>query len=963
MPTTFERAAQMRTMVTTIEQAQRVAQEFCPRESRLVLACLRTWAAACVVFCLLAAAGAEEETPTNAGVMRLTRGWQWCEYGDARGEMNNSPSLEVLGRADRGNLDLDRQSFSGRASELQQHDRWIWKTFRAPSEWRGRPVWLTYDARRLAHAGVCELWLNRERLPIAVPDSSERGLIHPASKSESGEPQSSKAWFVNVGSRLDYERPNVVMVRLRRWPLPCSSGVWLYCPPEKERVLFLQSPGLSERARALVRRYADHVAKNFAVEPLIESEALPSATAIREYLKRYHREKRICGAVLIGDHPLPSYRFKAAEGYGGQPRYYEDLDAEFGDPDRDGFLDSVKAPVNFGGEIWTSYIRLVSKQKELFEPFLEKILSYYERRMCYPGQQLILPRDLKFGMKCGLDHYDLFTQAADWIHFAAHGGKLHPQGPHRSVSLGDALDFYPGAVVIELHGCHAGDIRREALTAAEAYLFGRSNALVVFTNARSEGPANPISHVGVREEMLAICPHLAAFYMYLVDLHGTATSSYLTTGYIMLGNPFINLRKNLAAPSGTILGRVQPSPNGGPVVGFYVSASQSGKWFGRVRTESDGSYVLRCLPPGKYEVTLHLNALEGISRQVEAQPNRQERVDWQLPSLWHVQGQVLSEDGKPNPDGWVDIASGPTRTDFREDSLFGLRTDDGGRFDVYGAKPAEFWLRGQCKGGVSEILKVSVRPGESCIGLKLQLEPPVGRGGKKPSVGETAQTSGRSPRGNRTAASTEPTEAELLRFEPQQRVVVESKLNLHPLADVTGLTFALVSSTNPTVERPRPAKGSNIKPDRGCASHALRIGVQVREPLAGPTNADANYQFQILGDETFDTSRKRKPQGDSYAIRASRNQKTSKWSCKLVAGERPDFTVPPQVKTSQRWFVVDLIPVANVNQLDLRVALDAIVSLGQRTTTSKKRVPADGWYHVQVDLRASPKLTVRYEQE
>jgi len=929
--------------------------------ARLLRASLLTWVIAWTSLHLLAPATAQAETPINAGVMRLSRGWEWCEYGDARGEADKGPSLEALRGATRGNLDLDRQSFSGRDAEMEQRDRWIWKAFRAPAQWRGRPVWLTYDARRLAHAGVCELWLNRERLPIALPDSSQRGFIYPASKSEKGEAQGSQAWFVNVGSRLDYERLNSVVVRLRRWPLPCSSGVWLYCQPEKERVLFLQSAGLSERARTLVRRYADHVARNFAVEPLIESETLPTATAIREYLTRYHREKRIGGAVLIGDHPLPSYRFKAAEGYGGQPRYYEDLDAEFGDPDHDGFLDSVKAPVNFGGEIWTSYIRLVSSQRELFEPFLEKILSYYEGRMCYPGQQLILPRDLRSGMKCGLDHYDLFNQAADWIHFAAHGGKLHPLGPHRSVTLEDALNFYPGAVVIELHGCHAGDIRREGLTAAEAYLFGRSNALLVFTNARSEGPANPMSHVGVRRQMLAICPHLAPLYLYLVDLHGTPTSSYLTTGYIMLGNPFVNLRQNLAAPSGTILGQVQPPPNGGPVDGFYVTASRSGKWFGRVRTESDGSYVLRCLPPGQYEITLHLNALEGISHQVQAQPNRQERVDWRLPSLWHVQGQVLSADGKPDPDGWADIASGPTRADFKEDSVFGLRTDDEGRFDIYGAKPAEFWLRGQCKRGVSEILKVLVRPGENRLGLKLQVESPDGRGSRMPSVGETARTSGRPPRGNRTTPHADPTEAELLGFEPQQRITVESKSQLHPLADVTGLTFALVPSADHAVERPRSGKGTNLKPDRGRASHTLRIGVQVREPFLSSADAEANYQFQIMGREAPDTFRKRKPQGDSYGIHASRDEKTGKWRCKLLAGERPDFTVPPQVKTCQRWFVVDLIPAAEVNQLDLRIALEAIVSLGQRTTTSKKRVPANGCYHVQVDLRDSPKLIVRHE--
>lgn len=538
--------------------------------------------------------------------------------------------------------------------------------------------------------------------------------------------------------------------------------------------------------------------------------------------------------------------------------------------------DFVSAPANFGSELWTSWIRVVPDRKELFEPFLQKILDYYEGRLPCPTKPVVLPQDLidegtldsavEAGRSPGLDHFDLFMRPAFYTRVGAHGGTGHLVGPHLAVKGPEAMRLFPGAVVTPLSGCHGGDIQRADVTAAEAYLFGRSISVLAFSSTRSEGGDSPTRMIGWADELRGLVPHFGVYFAYLHGLRSCGHSSYLHTGGIMLGSPFVSVRDRFAAPSGTVVGRVTAAA-GNPVAGFYISATRGNQWFGRVRTDRDGLYELACLPPGPYEVGLHLNAFETRTRKVTAPGGKTTVVDWELPALWQVHGQVLDAQDRPDPLGWAEVALRADAGEFARNDLFGPRTDDRGGFVLHGAKPATFWLRARSgRKFESTAVPISVRPGQHLDAPALRVGP-----------------GGNARRARARAAM------DYFACVPEAELEVPSDDALAPFADITGFYVGLVPAGDRTLVGRGGPPGGYGKLER--AKPTIRLAFELAESVPATSVGERlRYVLDILADpdRAVPAIRHRSKDAD-YAIRLAYGRVADKWKAVPdVLGRHPN---------------------------------------------------------------------------
>ena len=683
------------------------------------------------------------EIPTNAGILRLARGWHLSEYDDV---MSLSPgerwNVENLGPISEGVPDFDSLSSAPIAKKLKGD--WImWKAFEAPLDWHGKTVWFTYDTRRLTDTRLSEILLNGIPVPVRLSKPAE-GYGNGSWREVTEPPENLTPLFADVGSHLLFDRPNIISFRIDRWPPDRNSGVWMYSTPDKERVLFLLTPDVSGIRRDMVEDYVSYVAHYFDVDPLIETASFRTAEEQRSYLINYYDNHNIAGAVFIGTFPRIA---KYTPGLGGGcPRYYEDLDAEFHDTGG-ARIDKVHIPANYGGEIWTSWIRLIPTKEHLFEWYLQKVLDYYEGRICFPDEPVVLGWkdgvwDRYISPKRGLYCFDALTRPSDFIELCGHGGIGFVHGPKIAVKGKDITErIYPGPLMLRLGGCHTGLIgsttEQTQLKNSERYLFGRCITQAVSANSRPGIKKMKPNVPGWVEALLETCPHFGIFHCWRTDMWGEHTASYSRTyeesGCILMGNPFVGLHRVPIAPWGSAAGRISTTPNSprgsaaqtNQIEGFYVSVSQDGNWHGRVRTDANGQYQLDYLLPGKYDIELHLNALESLKNTVTIWVGQQSEVNWQLPKLWSVEGTVFDPDGNPNHVGWVEMA--PTskfkRMRANRYDVFSVCPDEYGRFKLFGSESASFYLRSRIKFKTevyrSESVNVTIKTGQFLTNVDL----------------------------------------------------------------------------------------------------------------------------------------------------------------------------------------------------------------------------------------------------
>jgi len=456
-------------------------------------------------------------------VLRLSKGWTWQAGG-------SPPRVS-------GVVDLDAL----RAPELVPRKAGILLSceFRIPEQWRGRPISLTYDAAAFANAGVRQIRLNNKPLRMALPVKRPEGI---AAKSPAN-----GNWFADVGTLCSTAAANRLTILCDRWPSQPNMGVWLYSPPERESVLFLVSDPPEAEVAALARSYAACVERTFPVKPILQTRSFARPEDVRRHLQEAYRTLGIGGAVLIGSFPLLTEEGRAV------PRFFES--PEPGAPDQ-------RQEMSF----WTAYIRSAPGIDNSVARFLRKAIDYVEGRSLHPNTRMILPNpsgDTSFlaGFS-GADHFDLLARPSDFLFFTAHAGVAHGGcGPHNIVRNEEALNTYPGSLIVKLYGCSAGNVADPDLTPAEALLHGRSLTQVVLTHAMPQGGAVHAVPLGAYEELLRIAPHLGFAYRYYYDLRGRYPYSL-----IMLGNPFVKVGGIPHAPSGSVQGTVRLS-DGSPAAG------------------------------------------------------------------------------------------------------------------------------------------------------------------------------------------------------------------------------------------------------------------------------------------------------------------------------------------------------------------------------------------------------------
>jgi len=517
---------------------------------------------------------------------------------------------------------------------------------------------------------------------------------------------------------------------------------------------------------------------------------------------------------------------------------------------------------------------------------------------------------------------------ADYTFVAAHGGRGQETGPHMSIGFNESLDFYPGGLVTQVCGCMAADLRRETVSAAETYLLGRSNAILVLSNAKSEGGANPMQHVGWLQELLAFCPHFGPVHSYLLDLRGRDWD-YLNTGFIMLGNPFVAWNKNLSAPSVTVTGKLVAADANADLHGFYVTATRDGKSRGRVKTDRLGHYRLACLPGGNYEIALHFNALQKRVRKIVSVPGDRVALDFDVPQLWCVRGQVLDPNGQTNSRTWAEIASRPTRNDFAANDVFGIPNDENGRFTLRGIDELTFWLRGAT--GMkyrSEPQQITVRPGQSIADV--QLRPGMTREARQSVLRGTAE--------------------DFLALEQLISIPTDTNRSLPGLTDVVEVRFGLIADS----ERDPFIKKTGLHRefrDRAMGPHALRIAFRLRDPMPDvPPDHPLRYSWRVVADPRRQLTHPtiQHPEAEFTIVHRFLHN-NARW--KTVPPNWPGDD--PRVWFSHpfladNWVIFDVTAFGGNEELDWRLLL---LAYAERDGTKwLETVPKPGWFHVRAFL-------------
>jgi hypothetical protein len=467
------------------------------------------------------------------------------------------------------------------------------------------------------------------------------------------------------------------------------------------------------------------------------------------------------------------------------------------------------------------------------------------------------------------------------------------------------------------------------MTAAEAYLLGRSNAVLTFSNMQGEGGQNPSRHIGIREELARICPHFGPFYSYYLDLRGGASvgmQSYLDSGYAMAGNPFVNLGLDLSAPSGTISGRVVASRAGDPVAGFYVGAYRAGLSYGRVRTGPDGSYALRCLPPGEFDVRLNVNGMDGNTQRVTAAASATARADWKVGPLWRLSGQVLNERGEPGGNCWAEMAAGPGASDFVKTRDYGLRTSSRGLFEAWGEKPGDVWLIGRSgRQFDSPPLKVTIQPGETRQGISLRV----------------ASSTAPGPARSRSAEA-------LMKAAASASAAVAPRPTYSPTADTRSVWVGVVPVTK------QPPKRFARRP---AYPHFLRIGLQVGADIPVPPVGNTET-YSILIDTLGGHARPGEGAFPAtHRIHLLFSRMAGHWTAKLAGRDARLDTTDASVAGARIF--VDVYPLSGGPMVNWRFYASATVIGGG--LKNAKFAPEKGWYRLNADL--GPRPSVRLTEE
>lgn len=294
-----------------------------------------------------------------------------------------------------------------------------------------------------------------------------------------------------------------------------------------------------------------------------------SATELRSLLRGLWETQNIQGAWLLGDLPVPLWRYQWGE-ITELPIYYEEFDGTFDDSDHDGYLDHNTWGLNNGPEIWVAWLR----PETYFPSFFAKCHEYYTGGLILPLNSLIYTAkdwddvsvltshlsglygssiDVVGGSHvpvAGAPYLDALTQGYSFITLYTHSSSTFhqfDQPPVQNVFTTD-LAGRKGAYFEILFACHAADfIEHPTDNFSIAYTFNQTHSFALLGATRS---------IGTEEQQYIIDPLVAgdmvgtAFQKYLIKMYDSvkiwnrwpAEINRWAWDFTLFGNPFICLR-------------------------------------------------------------------------------------------------------------------------------------------------------------------------------------------------------------------------------------------------------------------------------------------------------------------------------------------------------------------------------------------------------------------------------------
>lgn len=264
-------------------------------------------------------------------------------------------------------------------------------------------------------------------------------------------------------------------------------------------------------------RYLKEVTERFPVEfSIIQVDGLQSQksitpTELRGFLQKEYAVNDTIGALLVGQIPYALWTQEVGNNSGILSLFYEDLDGDFEDRNKDGYYDYHSFGPQEGPEIWVSWIRPpIIAQAFFMNNFLEKTHKYYTGEIVTTKKAFVACHedyDNNFYGPIGVvpvlqDIYGITNVDTDgegsdiviaeeiWTQLRNHKYEIfdtwqHTSSTYQAWDIGGfrslkVLGLSNGALMTFLYGCHSADfwtapgITPFNINIAVSYVFGRS---------------------------------------------------------------------------------------------------------------------------------------------------------------------------------------------------------------------------------------------------------------------------------------------------------------------------------------------------------------------------------------------------------------------------------------------------------------------------------------------------------
>ncbi|HID92916.1 MAG TPA: hypothetical protein EYP60_02360 [bacterium (Candidatus Stahlbacteria)] len=426
----------------------------------------------------------------------------------------------------------------------------------------------------------------------------------------------------------------------------------------ERKVVMLVESKYKDKLKNELNQYKRDVESNFDVNLFIKYGDWEFPQEVRSLLQELYSKDSICGAILVGDLPVPMWKAHWGEKY-LISLYYEDLEGSFIDSTHDGFFDTHIWKGSKEPQIWISWIRPPKDKLSNLKRFFNKCHSYYIGKLLPPGKALVYCAHNDYGLAativgkilgslyggnnvetvgtrylygCGEDLLELLRGSYEILDVWSHAAPLFHQfsePPQRNLYSWRIRELPQGALMTFIWGCHAGDFveAENHYTLPDAYIFGNSIGLACVAATRSIGTDG---HDLIYAAFSKGADLGTAFLAYKREMCIGQTMHKMWTkekvekmvwGISLFGNPFLSVHK--AKGKGKVTKVYWDRPVSGAEVSFLTQDSE--KPILSLKTVEDGSFSYN-LNPGTYIVkaiaadcttktiiTVYDNILPGIS--------------------------------------------------------------------------------------------------------------------------------------------------------------------------------------------------------------------------------------------------------------------------------------------------------------------------------------------------------------